>query len=79
MTHIVHYICAYSPKFMLDYDLRIVYDSIMQIVSQTDATTITQPKYPDVCDSALHLFAAPTQLVNVSPIGSAADANEDKA
>ena len=62
---------------MLDYDLRIVYDLIMQIVSRADATTITQPNKPDTCEySALHLFAAPTQLVNISPIGSAADASE---
>ena len=50
----------------------------MQIAPQTDATTTAQRKYPDICDSALHLFAAPTQQDNFSPIGSAADASEDK-
>ena len=64
---------------MFDYDFCMFYDLIMQTAPQTDATTTAQRKYPDICDSALHLFAAPTQQDNFSPIGSAADASEDKA
>ena len=80
MTHIVHitYVRVQTES-MFDYDFCIFYDLIMQIASQTDATTTAQRKYPDICDSALHLFAAPTQQDNFSPIGSAADASEDKA
>ena len=80
MTHIVHitYVRVQTES-VFDYDFCIFYDLIMQIAPQTDATTTAQRKYPDVCDSALHLFAAPTQQDNFSPIGSAADASEDKA
>ena len=80
MTHIVHitYVRVQTES-MFDYDFCIFYDLIMQIASQTDATTTAQRKYPDICDSALHLFAAPTQQDNFSPVGSAADASEDKA
>ena len=80
MTHIVHitYVRVQTES-MFDYDFCIFYDLIMHIAPQTDATTIAQRKYPDICDSALHLFAAPTQQDNFSPIGSAADASEDKA
>ena len=61
MTHIVHitYVRVQTES-VFDYDFCIFYDLIMQIASQTDATTTAQRKYPDICDSALHLFAAPT-------------------
>ena len=64
---------------MFGYDLRIVYGLIMRIVPRTDVTTAVQPKWSDTGEySALHLIAAPTQQDNFSPIGSAADASEDK-
>ena len=80
MTHIVHitYVRVQTES-VFDYDFCIFYDLIIQIAPQADDTTAAQHKYPDICDSALHLFAAPTQQDNFSPIGSAADASEDKA
>ena len=80
MTHILHITYVrIQTESVFDYDFCIFYDLIMQIAPKTDATTTAQRKYPDICDSALHLFAAPTQQDNFSPIGSAADASEDKA
>ena len=80
MTHIVHitYVRVQTES-MFDYDFCIFYDLIREISPHTDATTTAQRKYPDICDSALPLFASPTQQDNFSPIGSAADASEDKA
>ena len=78
-THSAYYLCARTDGKYVDHDFCIFYDLIMQIAPQIDATTAAQRKYPDICDSALHLFAAPTQQDNFSPIGSAADASEDKA
>ena len=43
-VHGTHSVMRVQTKIMFGYDLRIVYDLIMQIVPRTASTTIVQPK-----------------------------------